>query len=124
MKICLDVDFLVRGEGEKTFLEFDPDFASFSVYEPFPGTELFNIGIEKGLVQEERSLEDFYTISPKYYYVKDMNRRVDAMSNEEFEQIENDVKKEFHKFNRKPSKILQRPKLSDFFIMTLLIKEF
>lgn len=90
--------------------ELDPDFASFSVYEPFPGTELFNIGIEKGLVQEERSLEDFYTISPKYYYTKDINRRVDTMSNEEFEQIENDIKKEFHKFNRKPSKILQRVK--------------
>ena len=90
--------------------ELDPDFASFSVYEPFPGTELFNIGIEKGLVQEERSLEDFYTISPKYYYVKDMNRRVDTLSNEEFGKIENDIKREFHKFNRKPTKIFKRVK--------------
>lgn len=102
----------------KFMKELDPDFASFSVYEPFPGTELFDIGIEKGLVQAERSLEDFYAISPKYYYIKDINRRIDTMSNEGFEQIENDIKKEFHKFNRKPLKILQRVKSRSRFYMS------
>jgi len=91
--------------------ELDPDYASFSVYEPFPGTELFNIGIEKDLVQAERSsADDFYNISPKYYYVKDINRRVDTMSNEEFEQIESKMKSEFRKFNRKFTKIFKRIK--------------
>ncbi|NCS71533.1 MAG: radical SAM protein, partial [Candidatus Aenigmarchaeota archaeon] len=61
----------------KFMKELKPDFASFSVYEPFPGTELFEIGIKKGLVQDKRTLEDFYTLSPKYYYVKDITRRVD-----------------------------------------------
>ena len=28
--------------------ELKPDYASFSVYEPFPGTELFETGIKKG----------------------------------------------------------------------------
>ena len=88
--------------------ELDPDYASFSVYEPFPGTELFNIGVEKGLVQPDRALEDFYSISPKYYYARDIARRSDTMSNDEFERIENDMKNEFHRFNRRPRKIFKR----------------
>lgn len=90
--------------------ELDPDYASFSVYEPFPGTELFNIGVEKGLVQPDRSLEDFYAISPKHYYFKDADRRSDTMDNEEFERIEEDMKRQFHKFNRRPRKIFKRVK--------------
>ena len=84
----------------KFMKELRPDYASFSVYEPFPGTELFNSGVEKGLVEKERTLDDFYTISPKYYYVKDINRRVDTMSKEEFEKLEFEMKEAFYKYNR------------------------
>lgn len=84
----------------KFMKELRPDYASFSVYEPFPGTELFNSGVEKGLVQKERTLDDFYTISPKYYYVKDINQRVDTMSGEEFEKLEFEMKEAFYKYNR------------------------
>ncbi|OGL44069.1 MAG: hypothetical protein A2W05_03340 [Candidatus Schekmanbacteria bacterium RBG_16_38_10] len=83
----------------KFMKELNPDYASLSVYEPFPGTELFNIGIERGLVQKDRTIEDFYKISPKYYYVKDMNHRIDTMSNEEFIRLEGEIKKVFHKYN-------------------------
>jgi radical SAM superfamily enzyme YgiQ (UPF0313 family) len=85
-----------------------PDYASFSVYEPFPGTELFSLGIEKGLVQGNRQLGDFFTISPKYYYVKDINRRVDTMSKEEFEKLETEVKRVFHTYNRGLTRIMKR----------------
>ncbi len=85
-----------------------PDYASFSVYEPFPGTELFEVGIEKGLVQDSRDLEDFYTISPKYYYVKDINRRVDTINKEEFEKLEYEIKEAFHKYNKGFSRLLRR----------------
>lgn len=88
--------------------ELNPDFASLSVYEPFPGTGLFEIGLEKGLVQNERTLEDFYTISPKYYYVKNINRRVDTMNNEEFEKLEFEMKKAFHKYNMGFSRLARR----------------
>jgi len=84
----------------KFMKELRPDYASFSVYEPFPGTELFNSGVTKGLVQKERTLDDFYTISPKYYYVKDINRRVDTMSGKEFEKLEFEMKEAFYKYNR------------------------
>jgi radical SAM superfamily enzyme YgiQ (UPF0313 family) len=88
--------------------ELKPDFASLSVYEPFPGTDLFEAGIERGLVQNERTLDDFYNISPKYYYIKDINRRVDTMSNDEFVKLEAEMKRKFHKYNMGFSRILKR----------------
>lgn len=94
----------------KFMRELKPDYASFSVYEPFPGTELFEIGLEKGLVQSERTLDDFYTISPKYYYVKDINQRVDTMSNGEFEKLEFEIKKSFHKYNMGFPRLFKRAK--------------
>ena len=76
----------------KFMKELNPDYASLSVYEPFPGTGLFEKGVENGLVERNRTLENFYTISTKYYYVKDINRRVDTMSNEEFEKLESEIR--------------------------------
>lgn len=92
----------------KFMKELKPDYASLSVYEPFPGTELFETGIKKGLVQNGRTLEDFYTISPKYYYVKDINRRVDTMANEEFEKLESGMKEAFHRYNKGLSRLAKR----------------
>ncbi len=92
----------------KFMRELKPDFASLSVYEPFPGTRLFEIGIEKGLVQKDRALEDFYNICPKYYYIKDVNRRVDTMPKEEFEQLESEMKKAFHRYNMGIGKLTKR----------------
>lgn len=90
--------------------ELKPDYASLSVYEPFPGTELFNIGLEKGLVQDERTLEDYYSISPKYYYVKDIKHRVDTMDSEEFSRLEQEMKEAFHKYNRGVPRLVKRVK--------------
>ena len=88
--------------------ELKPDFASLSVYEPFPGTGLFDIGVKKGLVQKDRTLEDFYTICPKYYYIKNLNKRVDTMPEDEFEQLEFQMKRAFHRYNRRISKLAKR----------------
>jgi len=88
--------------------ELKPDFASLSVYEPFPETGLFEDGIKRGLVQRERALEDFYSISPKYYYVKNINKRVDTMDNTEFENLEAEMKRKFHKYNRGFTKLSKR----------------
>lgn len=90
--------------------ELQPDYASLSVYEPFPGTDLFELGLEKGLVQKERTLEDYYSISPKYYYVKDIHRRVDTIDNDEFEKLEIEIKEAFHKYNRRLPRITKRVK--------------
>jgi anaerobic magnesium-protoporphyrin IX monomethyl ester cyclase len=94
----------------KFMKELKPDFASLSVYEPFPGTDLFQIGIGENLVQNERLLQDFYNISPKYYYVKDIHRRINTMSSEEFENLESEIKREFHKYNRGFTRLAKRAK--------------
>ncbi|MBU1367692.1 MAG: radical SAM protein, partial [Candidatus Omnitrophica bacterium] len=94
----------------KFMKELKPDYASFSVYEAFPGTDSFKIGLEKGLVKNERTLEDFYTISPKYYYVNDINCRIDTMDNREFERLELEMKKAFHKYNMGFSRLAKRAK--------------
>jgi radical SAM superfamily enzyme YgiQ (UPF0313 family) len=90
--------------------EIKPDFASLSVYEPLPGTQLFNIGLETGQVTNDRTLEDFYSISPKYYYFKNINNRIDTMTDEQFRYIEQFMKTSFHRYNRKPINILKRAK--------------
>jgi anaerobic magnesium-protoporphyrin IX monomethyl ester cyclase len=88
--------------------ELKPDFASLSVYEPFPGTDLFEIGIQNNLVQEERTMQDFFSISPKYYYVKYLNRRIDTMSNARLEQLEFEIKQQFDKYNKGFVRIAKR----------------
>jgi len=90
--------------------ELKPDYASFSVYEPFPGTDLFKIGLEKGLVQNDRSLADFYDISPKYYYLKNLKHRVDSINDDEFGRLENEMKRAIHRYNMSFSKLAKRAK--------------
>jgi radical SAM superfamily enzyme YgiQ (UPF0313 family) len=79
--------------------ELGPDFSSLSVYEPFPATKLYDIGLEKGLVTDVRNKEDYFSISPKYYYVKDLGRRIDTMPQPEFDAVEADIKAAFRKYN-------------------------
>lgn len=87
-----------------------PGFASIGVYEPFPGTKLFEVGVEHGLVKREMSYEDFFTRIPSDYYLKDVNRRVDTMGYEDFARLENEVKDAFHNYNKGIIHILKRAK--------------
>jgi len=94
--------------------QIKPDFASLSVYEPFPGTQLYASGLEMGYVADDRSLEDYYNIPPKYYYIKNIKHRTDTMSNEEFSHIESITKTSFHRYNRGPGRILKRARARSF----------
>ena len=87
-----------------------PSFASIGVYEPFPGTRLFEIGVEHGLVNQEMSYEDFFTRIPSDYYLKDINRRVDTMNFGDFVTLENEVKNAFHNYNKGIIRIFERAK--------------
>lgn len=88
--------------------ELDPDYASLSVYEPFPGTKLYDLGRERGLIEDDRNLGDYFSISPKYYYVKDLRHRVDTMSDAELQTLEAEVKGIFHRHNQNPRKLAAR----------------
>jgi radical SAM superfamily enzyme YgiQ (UPF0313 family) len=94
----------------KFIKEVKPDFASLSVYEPFPGTSLFELGLKMDLVQRERKIEEFYSISPINYYIKDSNRRIDTMDNEEFENIRYEITEAVHKYNRGIRRLAKKAK--------------
>jgi len=87
-----------------------PSFASIGVYEPFPGTRLFDMGVEHGLVNKEMTYEDFFTRIPSDYYLKDVNRRVDTMDFGDFVALENEVKDAFHNYNKGVMRIFERAK--------------
>jgi len=85
-----------------------PHFASLSVYEPLPGTQLYDLGLALGHVTDDRTLADYCTISPKYYYFADRNNRIDTMSDEKFRCIEEFMKTSFHRYNRSFGRIFMR----------------
>jgi radical SAM superfamily enzyme YgiQ (UPF0313 family) len=91
-------------------LHIKPDFASLSVFEPYPGTELLDMGIAAGYMIDDRTLDDYYSISPKYYFMKRSDNRIDTMTDEEFMQIEKCLKTSFHKYNRGTARIFKRAK--------------
>lgn len=88
--------------------ELRPDYASLSVYESFPGTELHQVGIEKKLVNDKRTLKDFFSISPKYYYVNNIMRRIDTMDNDTLQKLEAEIKMEFHSYNTNFKRLAMR----------------
>jgi len=88
--------------------QIKPDFASLSVYEPFPGTQLFDAGLATGDVTDDRTLEDYCARSPKYYYFADLNNRIDTMTDDQFRHIERFMKSTFHKYNRSPARVFKR----------------
>jgi radical SAM superfamily enzyme YgiQ (UPF0313 family) len=85
-----------------------PSFASIGVYEPFPGTKLFDVGVEHGLVNKEMVYEDFFARIPSDYYLKDIHHRVDTMNQEDFITLENEVKGAFHNYNKGVMRIFER----------------
>jgi radical SAM superfamily enzyme YgiQ (UPF0313 family) len=88
--------------------EIQPDFASISVYEPFPGTPMFIEGIEKGLVKSEMTLEDFYTTLPNDYYKLDPHKQVDTINADDFIALAAGIKNRFHTYNKGFKRILKR----------------
>lgn len=88
--------------------EIRPDFASLGVYEPFPGPAMFEDGVRRGLVKPDMTLEDFYTMLPNHYYKADVRRQLDTMEPERFAALEEELKKQFHMYNKQFTRILRR----------------
>jgi anaerobic magnesium-protoporphyrin IX monomethyl ester cyclase len=80
--------------------EVKPNFACIGVYEPFPGTVMFQEGIRRGLVKPKMTLEDFYATLPNHYYKKDPQRQTDLIAPERFVELEAEVKDIVYHYNR------------------------
>ena len=90
--------------------EIEPDFASISVYEPFPGTAMFAEGTKQGLVKPDMTLADFYTTLPNHYYKSDPQQQTDTIDPERFSALEQEMKSKFHTYNKKFKRLVNRAK--------------
>lgn len=90
--------------------EVRPDFASIGVYEPFPGTPMFEEGVQRGLVRSGMAMKDFFAILPNDYYKADARRQVDTIDQEVFEAQEAEMKRRFHAYNKGVGRLLKRAK--------------
>jgi radical SAM superfamily enzyme YgiQ (UPF0313 family) len=80
--------------------EIQPDYASIGVYESYPGTELFEMGSKLGLVDAQMSPSQYFERPPDEYYLKNPEKRVNAIEPERFETLCEKVLKEFDDYNR------------------------
>lgn len=87
--------------------ELNPDFACIGVYEPFPGTVMFEEGIERELIKQDMTLNDFYETLPNHYYKKNPDRQNDLISPERFVRLETEVRDFVRKYNRHYKKVLK-----------------
>lgn len=90
--------------------EIKPDLALIGIYEPFPGTPMFEDGIRRGLIKPSMTLGDFFTTLPNHYYKADPCRQVDTMGEEEFTLLEKEMKDAFHRYNKRPVHVMAMAK--------------
>ena len=81
-------------------VELNPDFAAIGVYEPFPGTAMFEEGVRLGLLNPDMTLEQFYGTLPCDYYKRDPLRQTDRISPERFRELESEAKELSRRHNR------------------------
>lgn len=87
--------------------ELEPDFACIGVYEPFPGNEMFDEGVKKGLLRPEMELADFFKTNPNDYYKSDPKRQSNVIEPNRFAILEAEVKKLIHHYNRHPKRVFK-----------------
>jgi radical SAM superfamily enzyme YgiQ (UPF0313 family) len=88
--------------------EIRPHFASIGVYEPFPGTAMFEEGLKRGLVRPDMTREDFLTVAPNDYYKADPRRQTDTIEQERFEEVALEMKRRFHAYNKGWGRLLKK----------------
>ena len=79
--------------------ELKPKLALIGVYEPFPGTAMFDDGVKRGLVKKEMTLNDYFTTPPNDYFKINPLIQSDVISPARFNKLETEVKEEFRRFN-------------------------
>lgn len=90
--------------------EIKPDFASIGVYEPFPGTAMFEEGITRGLAKADMTLDEFYTTLPNDYYRSVEGTGDGAIDPVRFAALESEMKAAFHAYNKSLGRVLKRAK--------------
>lgn len=76
-----------------------PYYGGLGVYSPFPGTKLFNQGVDMGLLNPSPDLNHFLTTNPKDFFFIDAHKRVLHIPHERFQQLTLQASQEFHRHN-------------------------
>jgi len=85
-----------------------PGYASIGVYEPYPGTELFETGLKLGIVNSDMPPSQYFERSPDEYYLRDIRRRVNTIEYGRFETIKENVLTGFDNYNKSIKRLLKR----------------
>lgn len=83
-----------------------PDFAVIDVYTRFPGTVMFNQGIEKKLVKKSLTYAEFFNTIPSDYYKEDQ-RQTDLIDPQCFAALEIETKKKVRAYNRNYKRVIK-----------------
>ncbi|MCK4817730.1 radical SAM protein, partial [bacterium] len=88
--------------------ELAPPYAAIGIYKPYPGTKLFEMSEDLGLVNSDVTNEHFFCTNPVDYFFKDPHHRCTHIPEEELDKITSRIEKEFELSNKKLSNVLRR----------------
>ncbi len=81
--------------------DLKPCWCTFSIFTPYPGTELYETSVKRGLFPSDCDWSEFGHQSPHNSFTFNMSRR-------EFAEVAKVVAKKFDGYNRKPSLLLKK----------------
>ncbi len=88
--------------------EIKPSYAAIGIYKPYPGTKLFDMAADLGLVDANVPNEHFLNTNPVDYFFKDAGKRCAYISLDKLTELTCFMEQEFEKYNKKFSKIFKR----------------
>jgi hypothetical protein len=88
--------------------ELKPSYAALGVYKPYPGTKLFVLAEESGLVNPNVDNAHFFRTNPVDYFLADPHRRCAYISEERLTELITVMQKAFEKSNKRLSHVFER----------------
>jgi len=88
--------------------ELRPPYAAIGIYKPYPGTKLFDMAVDLGLVEARVDNDHFFKTNPVDYFLKDPLRRTAYISQERLRELTALMEREFDHSNKRPRNIVKR----------------
>ena len=103
---------LEREEQMSRTLEFmselKPPYAALGIYKPYPGTALFDLAEELGLVSSDVKNDHFFESNPVDYFIKDPHHRSVKIPEARFDEIVSKMENEFDRNNKMLRNVAKR----------------
>jgi radical SAM superfamily enzyme YgiQ (UPF0313 family) len=88
--------------------ELRPSYAAIGVYKPYPGTKLFAMAAELGLVNANVENTHFFDTNPVDYFLADPRRRCVHIPEEQLTDLTTRMQEAFEKSNKRLSNVIGR----------------